>query len=222
MKSVSPRVRIVEVYEEAGASLTLCERDGELELVLGNVPLLTSRALETEHEFGALAKEATPGTPDVVVVGGLGFGSTLKGVLAATPETTRVVVVEKLRSVVRIAETHAARFFDGVLQNARVSIELADVADVIAERRGLRALLLDVDNGPGWGSFRTNAKLYGEHGISLAHTSLAPGGIFAVWSGYEERAFTPKLRRGGFVSRVVPLHEKGTVAARAYVGRKPP
>lgn len=221
MKTVSSRVRIVEVYEEAGAHLTLCERDGELELVLGNVPLLTSRALETEHEFGALAREAAPGIPDVVVVGGLGFGSTLKGVLAATPETTQVVVVEKLRSVVRIAETHGARFFGDVLQNARVSVELADVADVIAARRGLRALLLDVDNGPGWGSFRTNAKLYGEHGISLAFASLAPGGLFAVWSGYEERAFTPKLRRGGFVPRVVPLHEKGTVSARAYVGTKP-
>lgn len=215
------RVRVVEVYEEAGASLTLCEREGSLELVLGNVPLLTSRALQTEHEFGALAKEAAPGAPDVVVVGGLGFGSTLKGVLAATPETTQIVVVEKLRSVLRIAETHAARFFGDVLQNARVSIELADVADVIAARRGLRAVLLDVDNGPGWGSFRTNARLYGEHGLSLARASLAPGGIFAVWSGYEERAFTPKLRRSGFVSRVVPLYERGAVAARAYVGTKP-
>ena len=107
------------------------------------------------------------------------------------------------------------------MQDARVSVELADVADVIATSRGLRALLLDVDNGPGWGSFRTNAKLYGDHGVSLAFASLAPGGIFAVWSGYEERAFTPKLRRGGFVPRVVPMHEKGTVSARAYVGTKP-
>ena len=43
-------MRIVEVYEENGKTLTLREREGHLDLVMGNVPLLTSRALSRNPE----------------------------------------------------------------------------------------------------------------------------------------------------------------------------
>lgn len=214
-------LRIVEVYEEAGRTLTLRDRDGHLDLVLGNVPLLTSRALGTEHGFGALAARGLPDATRAVVVGGLGFGATLRGVLSVVPAGTRVVVVEKLAAVLRIAETHGKHLVGDVLSDPRVVLENADVVDVIARETSLAAILLDVDNGPGWASFRPNARLYAPPGLAKARSALGPGGVYAVWSGYEEASFVGALRRAGFSPEVVPLHEKGTLAARAYLGKNP-
>ncbi|MGH7293588.1 MAG: hypothetical protein ACRELB_01585, partial [Polyangiaceae bacterium] len=67
-------------------------------------------------------------------------------------------------------------------------------------------------------SFRTNARLYSPAGLAAARRALAPGGALAVWSGYPADAFLGRLRQAGFVPRCVPLHERGRVRARAYVG----
>ena len=107
------------------------------------------------------------------------------------------------------------------LSARHVVLENADVVDVIARETSLAAILLDVDNGPGWASFRPNARLYAPPGLASAHAALGPGGVYAVWSGYEEASFVGALRRAGFSPEVVPLHEKGTLAARAYLGKKP-
>jgi len=213
-------VRIVEVYEEDGKTLTLREREGHLDLVMGNVPLLTSRALETEHGFGALAAGPIAAGLSTVIVGGLGFGATLRGVLSVATATTRILVVEKLGAVVTVAQTHAKHLLGDCLQDARVSLVRADVADVIADEEGVGAILLDVDNGPGWASFRTNARLYAPAGLERARASLAAGGLYAVWSGYEEAGFVAALRKAKLAPRVVPLYERGVLAARAYVGDK--
>ena len=165
--------------------MTLRERAGDLDLVMGRIPLVTSRALGTEEAFGQLSIEGSPGPARSVIVGGLGFGATLRGVLAVVPEETRVIVVEKLEAVITLARTHAAHLVRNCMQDARVTIERADVVDVvdvIARERNAAAILLDVDNGPGWASFRQNARLYAEPGLERARDALAPGGIFAVWS----------------------------------------
>ncbi len=203
-------------------SLLLRRNAGNLELVLGNVVLLSSAALETELAFGRLAAEALARTGAVsrVVVGGLGFGSTLRGVLEVMPATARVVVVEKLRAVVDVARNEAADLVGGALDDPRVELRQDDVADVLAgaEPGSLSAILLDVDNGPGWASFRSNARLYAEAALVSTRAALAPGGILAVWSGYPQDAFVGTLRRAGYVPRVEPLRERGVVRARAYVG----
>jgi len=87
-----------------------------------------------------------------------------------------------------------------------------------AEPGSLSAILLDVDNGPEWASFRSNARLYAEAALVRARSALAPGGVLAVWSGYPADVFVRTLRKAGFVPRVEPLHERGVVRARAYIG----
>jgi spermidine synthase len=201
----------------------LLRRDGaNLELVLGNVVLLSSAALETELAFGRLAKGALERTHPCarVVVGGLGFGATLRGVLEVASRETQVVVVEKLRAVVDVARAEASVLVGGALEDPRVELRQLDVADVIAsaEPSSLSAILLDVDNGPEWASFRSNARLYADAALARARRALAPGGIFAVWSGYPADAFVRTLRKAGFVPRVEPLRERGVVRARAYIG----
>ena len=82
------------------------------------------------------------------------------------------------------------------------------------------AILLDVDNGPHWASFRTNARIYTPAGLAAVRRALAPGGSLAVWSGYPADAFLAQLRAAGLAPRTVLLRERGRVRARAYVGRR--
>lgn len=216
-------IEIVRTIVEDEKSLLLRRDGANLELVLGNVVLLSSAALETELAFGRLAKEAIERTRSArprVVIGGLGFGATLRGVLEVASPETAVVVVEKLRTVADVARIEAADLVGGALDDSRVELRLADVADVIAsaEPGSLSAILLDVDNGPEWASFRSNARLYAEAALVRARSALAPGGMLAVWSGYPADVFVRTLRKAGFVPRVEPLHERGVVRARAYIG----
>ena len=205
------------------SQLVVRRRKERVDLILGNVVLLSSAALETERAFGALV----PKGAERVVIGGLGFGSTLAGVLGMVGPTARVVVAEKVKAIEVLLRGELADLVaKGVLDDPRVAIENADVADVIARAAGpgagrLDAILLDVDNGPEWASFRTNARLYAPAGLAAAHAALKPGGILAVWSGYPADAFLGRLRGAGFAPSVVPLRETtGVVRARAYVGAK--
>ncbi len=213
-------VRILRTFDEDGRTLALRRRGEILELVLGNVVLLSSAALETERAFGALAAAALTqeDTAPRVLVGGFGFGQTARGVLDVLPPGGRVLVVEKLQAVLDVARSEARAIVGSVLDDPRVSVIHADVADVIARERELAAILLDVDNGPEWASFRTNARLYADAALVSARAALRADGLYAVWSGYPADAFLPRLRRAGFRVRTEPLQERGVVRARAYVG----
>jgi len=196
--------------------LVLRERGGVLEILAGNVVLLSSAALETELAFGRLAAGRAH-----VLVGGLGFGATVRGVLEGAPAGTDVVVAEKVAGVVDLVRGDLATRAGRPLDDPRVSLAADDVFDVMARSEAAwDAILLDVDNGPHWASFRTNARLYTPAGLAVARRALAPGGFLAVWSGYPADAFLPRLRVAGFEARCVLLHERGRVRARAYVGTR--
>jgi spermidine synthase len=203
-------------------SLTLRERQGIVEVLAGHVVLLSSAALETERAFGSLLSRLLDRAPARVIVGGLGFGATLRGVLDVAPAGARVVVAEKVAGVADLVAGDLGRFAQHPLQDARVEVLLADVADVIAGCGGdVDAILLDVDNGPHWASFRSNARLYTPACLASAKRALRPGGALAVWSGYRADGFRARLRAAGFLPSVVPLREGGHVRARAYVGVAP-
>ncbi|HEY3816323.1 MAG TPA: hypothetical protein VGL81_04080 [Polyangiaceae bacterium] len=196
-----------------GGSLVVRERNGVLEILAGSVVLLSSAALETELAFGRLAAGRRR-----VLVGGLGFGATVRGVLEAAPDAA-VTVSEKVPAVVDLLRGALADRAGRPLDDPRVTVDPADVHDVMARAPGAwDAILLDVDNGPHWASFRTNARLYAPAGLAVAHRALSAGGLFAVWSGYAADAFLPRLRAAGFSAANVPLRERGRVRARAYVG----
>lgn len=212
---------VVRTFEEAGQRLTLRDLGTHHELLLGQVPILSSAALGTERAFGELARTLAPGPAPRVIIGGLGFGATLAGALGATGPDAEIVVVEKLATVVALVRGELAHLAPGALDDPRVKLVQDDVAAVIARERDVAAILLDVDNGPGWASFRANAALYAPEGLRRAHEALRPGGALAVWSGYAADQFTGQLRRAGLLPTVVPLRERGLVRARAYVGRRP-
>lgn len=189
-------------------------RGKHVELTIGGVPILTSKLLGTERDFGRLA----PADAKRVIVGGLGFGATLGGVLEKVGEDARVIVVEKVAEIADLVRGELRHLTKGALDDPRVEIVRADVCDVIARERELDAILLDVDNGPEWASFRSNARLYDARGLASAKRALRDGGMFAVWSGYPVDAFADRLRAAGFRAKVVPFVERGKLQARAYVG----
>jgi spermidine synthase len=129
-------------------------------------------------------------------------------------------VVEKLAAVEAFVRGPVAPLAGAALTDPRIAIVRDDVAEVIARERDVDAILLDVDNGPNWASFRSNARLYGASGLAEAMASLAFGGISAVWSGYAADAFVSRIRSAGMQALIVPMKERGVVRARAYVGRK--
>jgi spermidine synthase len=203
---------------DAEQRLVLRQRGGAVELVAGNVVLLSSAALHTERAFGRLAaSESHPARR--VLIGGLGFGATLRGALDVVGADARVRVAERVPAVEALVRGELAQLAERPLEDPRASVEHVDVADAIASARGeLDAILLDVDNGPHWATFRTNARLYGDTGLAAARRALAPGGVLAVWSGYPADEFAARLRAAGFAARIVLLRERGRVRARAYVG----
>jgi spermidine synthase len=208
--------RKTKTFREAGVTLTLERRGEHHELTIGGVPILTSALLGTERAFGRIVSKAARR----VIVGGLGFGSTLAGVLETVGSRARVVVVEKLDTVVRLVRGDLAHFTRGALDDPRVTLVRADVRDVIARERRVDAILLDVDNGPEWGSFPANAGLYDDAGLDAAKRALSRGGAYAVWSGYPADHFQARLRKAGLRTSVVLFEEHGRVQARAYVGTK--
>ncbi len=205
-------------FHEAGVTLTLIDHGTHQELVIGHVPILTSALLGTERSFGRLVSRGARR----VLVGGLGFGSTLAGVLETVGPDARVIVVEKLTTVIDLVRgsKKLGRLAREALDDPRVVLLREDVRGVIARERDLDAVLLDVDNGPDWGSFRANARLYDRAGLEAAKRALREGGIYAVWSGYPADEFMLRLQKAGFRPKVIPLRERGKVQARAYVGTK--
>jgi hypothetical protein len=215
-----PRVTRVVVGERKGP-LVLRERGGVLEILAGNVVLLSSAALATELAFGRLATSQGKEHAARVLIGGLGFGATVRGVLEGAPREARVLVAEKVAQVVDFVRGELASMAGRPLDDPRVSVAEEDVFDVMARSEAAwDCILLDVDNGPHWASFRTNGRLYSPAGLTVARRALAPGGFLAVWSGYPADAFLPRLRSAGLTPTSVLLYELGRVRARAYVGTR--
>jgi spermidine synthase len=134
-----------------------------------------------------------------VLIGGLGMGVTRRAALAELPPAAEVAVAELVPAVVAWARGPMAELFAGCLDDPRVTITTADVADLIGAAKGAYdAILLDVDNGPGGLNREANDGLYSTAGLAAAAAALKPGGVLAVWSAAQDNAFVQRLRRGGF------------------------
>ena len=207
-------------FHEQGATLTLLDRGTHHELMIGHVPILSSAVLGTERDFGKLAGKLCVRAAPRVLIGGLGFGSTLLGVLESVGPSAEVIVVERLATVIKLLRGELAHLAKGALDDPRVKLVRGDVGIELTRARELDLILLDVDNGPDWGSFHDNARLYDQAGLAVARAALIDGGAYAVWSGYRVDAFVDELRRARFAPKTIDFTEQGRVQARAYVGVK--
>ncbi|HUO22910.1 MAG TPA: spermidine synthase [Caulobacteraceae bacterium] len=183
-----------------GGELRLMRRGAELSIMSGATELMNSRLSGSEEALATLtcAPLANKDRP-AVLIGGLGMGFTLRAALANLPPRAEVTVAELVPAVVAWARGPMAELFAGCLDDRRVTLREADVAQVISAARGAYdAVLLDVDNGPGGLNREANDGLYGFTGLNAAFHALRPGGVLAVWSATQDTGFVQRLRRSGF------------------------
>jgi spermidine synthase len=163
---------------------TVLRRRGEVtELVVDGVFAMDSAQTSTEAALATLALDRLAGTRLRVCVGGLGLGVTARTLLD-DPRVARVEVVELDAALVGWVRDGLVPDAAGLADDPRVRLHVGDVADVVPAfaPQSLDAVLLDVDNGPGFLVHGTNAGLYTRPFLAAAAHTLAAGGVLAVWS----------------------------------------
>lgn len=188
----------------AGDDLTLMRRDGEYVIFANGKSLMSSRMHGSEEALATFAcRRARSLDEPCVLVGGLGMGFTLRAALDVLPSSATVVVAELIAAVVDWNRGHLGELAGYPLRDPRVSVEVGDVALTLRANPGrFDAVLLDVDNGPAAFTSSANTGLYSNEGVSAARTALAPGGVFAVWSAWDDRKFEQRLRYSRFTVQV--------------------
>jgi spermidine synthase len=188
-----------------GDEMTLTRRDGayylNLRYLRSSGELMTSRAHGSEKALATLACAAMPKTEQPrVLVGGLGFGYTLRAALDALPATATVVVAELFDLVLTANRGEVGELAGRPLDDPRVRLYEGDVRDRIRDRGAYDAILLDVDNGPSAFVHDANAGLYTRTGVRAAFEALRSPGVLVVWSLTRDEPYLQRLREAGFAA----------------------
>ncbi|MCB4862783.1 spermidine synthase [Sphingobium sp. PNB] len=182
-----------------GGELLLWRRGDDYSIRFGEDELMGNQVRHSEEALATLVCERLSQGDARILIGGLGMGFTLGAALSSLSPAAEVVVAELVPEIVKWARGPLAHLFQGHLVDSRLSLEMADVHDVIV-RRGAEfdAILLDVDNGPDGMIHLPNERLYCDWGLRAARDALRPGGILAIWSAYTDDDFVDRLENAGF------------------------
>ncbi|TVV70570.1 spermidine synthase [Sphingomonas solaris] len=200
-------IHLVDTAEiPGGGQLQLLRCLDEYSIQYGTEELMGSEVRHSEQALATLTCERLGNREATILIGGLGMGFTLGATLAASPPGATIVVAELVPKVLEWAQGPLAHLFGACLDDPRVTVELADVHDVIDAADGrFDAILLDVDNGPDGLIQLANDRLYCNWGLRAAFAALRPGGILAVWSAYPDDAFVLRLEKAGFAVEEVHI-----------------
>lgn len=204
---------------DGSGDLRLKQRGTEFSIMLGSNELMNSRLSGSEEALAKLVCDRLAGRQrPSVLIGGLGMGFTLRAALSDLPADALVEVAELIPAVVAWARGPMEAVFAGCLDDARVRVNVTDVAAAIANGEGRHdAILLDVDNGPEGLTVAGNDQLYGAAGLNAAKAALRPGGILAVWSSGPDHGFTRRLRQAGFATEEVTARARRTGGGARHV-----
>ena len=198
-----------DVHELARArtpqgEIALRRRGAVHELIVNGVFAMDSAEVTSE-----LALADAAGAARVVVVGGLGLGFTAARLLERGART--VHVVELARPLIDWALEGVTEQLERVAHDPRVRLHHADIAEWLPRRDdSFDAILLDVDNGPGFLIHDHNARVYAADWLAGAVARLAPGGLLVIWS----EGAAPQLARalaelGQLTERIVTVEREG-------------
>lgn len=184
--------------------------------------LMVNRTFQSEI---SLAEEAIARveSPRHVLIGGLGFGYTLRAALDALPQTARVTVAELVPELVDWNRRHLTKLNNAACDDPRCEILVGDAfAQIVRARASLDAIILDVDNGPEAISQSKNNRLYNDSGTRACWDALTPGGVLSVWSAAPNDKYAARLKRHGFDTEVLRVPErKGARGMHVlFIGRK--
>ena len=185
--------------------IALRRRGSVIELIVNGAFAMDSAEVTSEH---ALADAAGP-TPGTVVVGGLGLGYTAARLLDAGAR--RIHLVELARPLIDWAVQGVTEQLNRVAHDPRVRLHHGDIAEWLP-RRGdtFDAILLDVDNGPGFLIHDHNARVYASDWLAAAVERLNPGGVLAIWCDAPAPALRRRLARlGGVDEQLIRVERQG-------------
>ncbi len=203
---LKPFVTLAQARTPEGAELTLHSHDGNFFLRVNRQPLMGTNASVSEKRLAELACNRLGGRAGArVLIGGLGFGFSLRRVLELITKDSIAHVAELLPEVVQWNREFLGEVNGKLLDDARVKVSVDDVFRVInsAPAGQYDAILLDVDNGPIAMVQDGNARLYQERGFAAIMRALKPKGRVTFWSASQDEAFARRLSKAGFKVDVV-------------------
>lgn len=179
-----------------GTRLLLQEHDDHYFLKVDGVQLMSTTASFSEQQMAELACAVLPARPRVLI-GGLGFGFTLKRVLELVPPDAVVDVAELLQEVLDWNREFLGEVNGKRVDDPRVTVHIRDVCDLI-DRCGEKrydAILLDVDNSPNPLVQKGNFRLYNRSGLARIKGALNRRGRVVFWSANRDKDFARDLER---------------------------
>ncbi|WP_163999901.1 spermidine synthase [Pyxidicoccus caerfyrddinensis] len=204
--------------------VTLARRGDEYVLRVRGQTLMSSRRHGSEEALAEAGCADVAGKSGArVLVGGLGFGYTLRAVLDRVAPGARVTVAELLPAVVAWNRGPLAALAGAPLEDPRVTVVEGDVGALMARQSAtFDAILLDVDNGPTALTHPDNQGLYGLAGLARAFHALRPGGMLGVWSAGPAPGFERRMEQAGFTVQVLHPAAHGTKGTRhtLFMGRR--
>ncbi|MET0137075.1 MAG: spermidine synthase, partial [Sphingobium sp.] len=176
-------------------------RGDDYMIVLDRNELMNSRMSGSEEALAEMTCDRLKGRKAPhMLIGGYGMGFTLRAAQARLGADARMTVAELVPEIIEWACGPMAGLTNGCLDDARLTLEMDDVANVIADaRQSYDAILLDVDNGPDGLVRQANNRLYSRDGLAAAKQALRTGGILAIWSAAPDEAFARRLKSAGFL-----------------------
>lgn len=184
---------------------------GVLELRVNGVFVIDSIETSTEVAL-ARAALAEASDPRHVLVGGLGLGFTAHEALS-DHRVERVTVAEIEEPLVRWFRDGTIPHGPTYLADDRLGVTVADVQEVVAESHpaSFDLVLLDVDNGPDFLLFESNAPIYEKVFLREIEATLRPGGTLVIWSSTESPRLAGSMESvfGNSAIRALPVTLQG-------------
>lgn len=214
-----------ETRTPENGDMRLTRRDNEYVILVDGKTLMSSRMHGSEEALATLACQhlRAADTPQVLV-GGLGMGFTLRATLDALPASAVVTVTELVPKVVEWNRGPLGPLASYPLRDKRVRVEVGNVGFTLRGNTAkFDAILLDVDNGPSAFTTLDNCGLYDNAGVAASYSALRQGGVFAVWSAWDDVKFEQRLKFHGFrasVERVRGRLKKGGPHHTIFLGKK--
>jgi spermidine synthase len=188
----------------ADSEMRLVKRGKHIAIRVGPRTLMSTDTHDSEDEFGRIVAATVQNVAKPrILIGGLGFGFTLRAALDRLSPAARVDVAELVPDVVRWNKAEYGDYAGRPLDDRRVTLHVEDVAALIARGRATYdTISLDVDNGPSALTHPKNENLYKRASLARIRKALRPGGVLAVWSSFPSRLFTKSLESVGAVELV--------------------
>jgi spermidine synthase len=212
-----------ETLTPDGQTISLHEHDGSYSIRVGGAQLMSTRQHASEEKIAELACAHVKDVRAArVLIGGLGFGFTLRATLSAVATDAIIVVAEILAAVIAWNANPAYPLAADAMADPRVTVRRQDVSEAIRQTRdGFDAIILDVDNGPAALSTAGNSRLYDYEGLRMARAALRIGGCVGFWSAAPDAEFERLMTRAGFLVSVERCRARANGGGRhtLFLGR---